>query len=739
MSQLKTARLFLLMALVSSGTQAEQLVFKSDFSNDPAGKPPARPEGAGSAGWQIAGNIVVATGPDGNHYLQAQRTSGSTGANALLSQEAQKAIRGRRLLVRFQVCKHSSDSGPAAVASFNGAVGNDSRTFQVQFQPDGSIARVSGSDFLDVPAISFACDAWQRVTILADFKLHTFDVDIEGKVVRGLPFVTPQDTVQQVFFGPNGDHVQVFFDDITMVVDPTPETLAATAPRHALPKASAGVPAAGGRVFDVGSKTQLFIDKVLVRRSDRVWWTQHMGRKHPDNPLLKVDQPWEGWRNYVYGDVIYDEQEKLFKMWYITVGDYQHGMDYFDDLAVTCYATSPDGIRWTKPLVGTLPSKNGKPHNAIGYFHMVSVNKDISEPDAQRRYKMVGWSNKPQGYFGFVSPDGLTWTRVGSKPVSPGGDVITGFWDTYRRQWVAFPKIGTRIRGFDRRVFYTITSPDFITWSEPVLSWTVDERDDAGTLARIEQVRPILDRRDNPSLMRTEYYGIGAYPHESCVIGFPWVFSINNNARYGNQEGPQEIQLGVSRDCVTWERPFRLPIIEIGKLNQWDASYHTTASKAIRVGDEIRLYYGGANYTHGSPCLYKASDPATGQDFGRRTRFTASVGLVTWKLDRFVSVDGPPDGGSLTTVPLRFCGDRLEINARTEAAGQVTVELLDAAERPIEGVSASEPFRGDELCHVVRFPGGNTLGKLVGRPTMLRFHLKDAQLFGFAFRQGHRG
>ncbi len=43
--------------------------------------------------------------------------------------------------------------------------------------------------------------------------------------------------------------------------------------------------------------------------------------------------------------------------------------------------------------------------------------------------------------------------------------------------------------------------------------------------------------------MRTEYYGIGVYPAESCTLAFPWVFTINNNARWGNHEGPEEIHL----------------------------------------------------------------------------------------------------------------------------------------------------------------------------------------------------
>ena len=62
---------------------------------------------------------------------------------------------------------------------------------------------------------------------------------------------------------------------------------------------------------------------------------------------MVADQPWEGWR-LRYGSVIHDEQERLFKMWY--TGD--SPSDFPGDAAL--YATSPDGIHWTKPLVGTI-------------------------------------------------------------------------------------------------------------------------------------------------------------------------------------------------------------------------------------------------------------------------------------------------------------------------------------------------------------------------------------------------
>jgi hypothetical protein len=420
--------------------------------------------------------------------------------------------------------------------------------------------------------------------------------------------------------------------------------------------------------FDVGSRSQLFVDEVLVRRADRVAFTLHPARKHPANPLVKADKPWEGWRLEIYGNVIYDEQDRLFKMWYL--GEQPKLFPHY----AAYYATSEDGIRWDKPLVGTVKVSGLDKHNVVAdEVILPSVIKDNDDPDPSRRYKMICWLQKAHGYYTMVSPDGLHWKRFSPKPICRGGDVITGYYDEARKLYVAFPKIQGTWRGHARRIFWLITSKDFVSWTEPKLVITPDLRDDASSLARIEEVRSILDRPDDPKLMRTEFYGIGAYPAESCTLAFVWMLTINNNARYGNHEGPGELQLAVSRDLEHWERPFRVPCVPRGKIGEWDCGFFCTQSRALRVGDEVWLYYVGSNYTHGTPCLYREANT------GRGTKYTGSIGLAIWQLDRFVSVDAPAEGGSLVTVPIVFAGNRLEINARTTPKGTITVALCDAA------------------------------------------------------------
>ncbi|WP_197440471.1 hypothetical protein [Polystyrenella longa] len=479
---------------------------------------------------------------------------------------------------------------------------------------------------------------------------------------------------------------------------------------------------AGDSPFDVADKAQLFVDQVLVHDSENVHFKMHAGKRHSQNPLITVDRSWEGWRLELYGTVLFDEEEQLFKMWYLA----SNGIDQ-SETYVTCYATSEDGLHWTKPLLKEYLTEAGEPTNIVAECHLASVIKDNKEADPSRRYKMLCHIDAPKPEGGpqtMVSPDGIHWTRLSKTYVVRSSDVLTGYFDRQRQQYVAIPKLVTKHRDHIRRCFGLSISQDFLTWSEPYYIFKPDLRDDASSLARIEEVRSLLDVPDAPDLMRTEFYGAGVYQAESCTVGFPWVFTINNDARYGNHEGPSEIQLAVTRDLVTWERPFRTPVVPRGKPGQWDSGFFTTPAEAILVNDEVRLYYSACNFTHGNPCLYRA------EGTGRLSEYTGSIGLVTWKRDRFVSAKSGELTGSLKTVPVVFSGDRLELNIQTKPKGSVVVHLHDSS-----GLLLAEsiPVSGDHLRAPVDFPDFD-ISKYAGQPVYIRFQMNNCDLYSFAFR-----
>ena len=73
--------------------------------------------------------------------------------------------------------------------------------------------------------------------------------------------------------------------------------------------------------------------------------------KNPNNPLMTKDFPWEGTGPLGGGTVIFDQQDKLFKIWY-GVWDknaYYNGLPFSYNI---CYAESREGIVWEKPLLG---------------------------------------------------------------------------------------------------------------------------------------------------------------------------------------------------------------------------------------------------------------------------------------------------------------------------------------------------------------------------------------------------
>ena len=202
--------------------------------------------------------------------------------------------------------------------------------------------------------------------------------------------------------------------------------------------------------FDVGTDAQLFVDRVLVHDSSQVAFTLHPAEKHPDNPVVQVDRPWEGWRLSAYGNVLFDEEEGVFKMWYMG-----HSPEYFEFPQVTkggvsggwrkdpqgrtphitMYAVSQDGVNWEKPLVGTIPALKGERfgHNAVAQVMNASVIKDSADPDPGRRYKMICW---------VVAPQSIGGTTPLSRPTDSHGPSTA--WSLSRRQGTLSPATMTR-------------------------------------------------------------------------------------------------------------------------------------------------------------------------------------------------------------------------------------------------------------------------------------------------------
>ena len=104
------------------------------------------------------------------------------------------------------------------------------------------------------------------------------------------------------------------------------------------------------------NKRQLFIDDDVIACVRNVTRRQHTPKKHPQNPLIEHDQPWEVTPEFRLStfNVIRDPADSLFKCWYV---------DFYDSFGVkkrqanlsrgrVMYARSKDGLTWEKPALG---------------------------------------------------------------------------------------------------------------------------------------------------------------------------------------------------------------------------------------------------------------------------------------------------------------------------------------------------------------------------------------------------
>jgi hypothetical protein len=187
--------------------------------------------------------------------------------------------------------------------------------------------------------------------------------------------------------------------------------------------------------------------------------------------------------------------------------------------------------------------------------------------------------------------------------------------------------------------------------------------------------------------------------------------------QYADQEKPNDVTVGYSRDGFHWYRPDRQAFIpNSGKIGDWNAlNVQSAGGVCLIVGDRLYFYVSG-----------RAGVP------GRRATGDTSTGLATMRRDGFASMDADSNSRFLTTRPVRFSGKRLFVNVDS-AAGEMRVEVLDANDRVLKNFSADEcvPLRTDNTLAEVHWRSSTDLSALAGRPVKFRFVLRSARLFAF--------
>src|SRR5262249_6660366 len=112
-------------------------------------------------------------------------------------------------------------------------------------------------------------------------------------------------------------------------------------------------------------------------------------------------------------------------------------------------------------------------------------------------------------------------------------------------------------------------------------------------------------------------------------------------------------------------------------------------------------------------------------------------GLAVWPKGRLVALEAA-ERGEFTTVGIIPPGRRLWINALTDRAGMLQVEVAGVDGKPVAGraFADSVPVSGDHHRVAVRWRGGEDLGARAAEGISLRFRMLRARIFGLEFGNG---
>ena len=415
---------------------------------------------------------------------------------------------------------------------------------------------------------------------------------------------------------------------------------------------------------------------------------------------MERDREWEGSGPYLYGSVLYDGKEKLFKMWYTVF----HEIEYRKRLPgsyLTCYATSQDGYSWHKPDLGVFEWQGNKKNNFIGVGHDSVAGLTVVEapPGSGVSQRYVAVYLDRDGIYLVYSDDGIRWTEGKRNPIDWASDTQnTIVYDPWGRKWMVHLRPPV-FAGFTQRRVAMIESRDLETWT------------------RAETVL-IPDEADLP-----EFYDLTVFRRGNLFFGLVQI--------YDRPTGWIEVELVFSRDGRQWNRvPPRELFLARGAPGEFDHGRIHTAYAPVIAHGEMRLYYGGFRTTHNE----------------QAKRGDVAIGVASIPMDRFFGMTNAShdEPGFILTRPLLLNGSELEVNAKLlPVQGQIKVAVLELGDHQVHdtvggkevpgfGFTDCQPIRGyDAVDHRVSWGKGKRLSDLPKRPLRLKFQLEQATFYAF--------
>ncbi len=430
--------------------------------------------------------------------------------------------------------------------------------------------------------------------------------------------------------------------------------------------------------IEVGREKQLFVDDVLIQSTAGLKRTLNPLSKHPRNPLLKAELPWEVNCRYLVPNVVLREGPgKPFRAWYGCYIREPEGQK--KKLTYVCLAESDDGLQWTRRKVDRYKIEGAPENAAVWEGRAFKPIFDPRDPDSGRRYKGM---TRVDGFTPMFSPDGVRWNKASSGAVSQAFDSTSFHWDPVGQKWIASCKIfrnGKRTRGYAE-------SRDFLHWTDtyPMLA---------------------TDEKDGPE---DQTYALRIFRYESVYVGLLKIYHLDTDRC--------DVQLVFSRNAKHWERSDRSVFLANAKQpDRYDYGNIDDAGDPIPVGDQLWFYYSGRSTLH-------QANP---------DKPDGSLCLGTLRLDGFISLNAGGEEGILVTKPLTLAGDSLYVNADAQG-GEIRVEILDAeSQEPILAYTKANctPLGADSVRQAISWQ--DTTGVPRNQPVRLRFYLRNAKLYSF--------
>jgi len=438
---------------------------------------------------------------------------------------------------------------------------------------------------------------------------------------------------------------------------------------------------------------RLFLDAMVVEESKALKRVFHSAEKHPDNPILRYEKPWEGIGVCVSGTVMWmgDKLTMRYRCW-------------GKGAAKACYAESYDGIHWEKPTLGFV-EWDGSCDNNITIGGTGSIVK-IRHPKSERdRWALFSYQSE-KGATVVFSEDTFNWRWEEQRTnLFETSDVVKFFYDPYEDRYVATYKTPNR----RHRAVGIALSKDGLEWYKPY----------SGAVVGADDLDPDA----------TQFYGMPVFPYQGMYIGLPWIYHARW-MKYGNYESPKQmyeaqegsprtvdVQLAWSWNLIQWTRtPDRKPFINLGPKGTWDWGMIYTARNPVIVDDKLYFYYYGCDNVH---------------DIIDDVR--CNIGLATLRMDGFCSMRAGNREGWFISRREVFKTPRVTINAKVMTDGYIIAELLDRWNKVIPGFSRSEciPFTGDSIEHVMEWKTKAFPAEFLDADKKIRFYLKNADIYSY--------